>query len=288
MLTIPYHVKLTPLFPDAPLSPPESSKTRIALVSDTHTNLVAAGELTKYRERLAKVIEAVNAASVDVVVLAGDLTENGTDEEFAEFQRQSAGFNAPLLTVPGNHDVGGKHLPGAPDAATTERIERYEAWFGTSFWRRQVGGIRFIGVNSLIFDSCLEREQQQWAFLEHKFAAPSSLPTILVLHQPLFLERTNEPGGDYWNVEPAPRARLLRLLAQGGVSAVLSGHIHRPLYFKGTRTVFVTTPPVSFGLPFGVQPEGWTLVTVTQGYPGTPAEVSAEAHTLRDESQISY
>ncbi|MES2464598.1 MAG: metallophosphoesterase, partial [Armatimonadota bacterium] len=56
---------------------------RIALVSDTHTNFGTEGDQPLYRERLAKVIAAVNGAGVDVVVVAGDLSENGTPEEFA-------------------------------------------------------------------------------------------------------------------------------------------------------------------------------------------------------------
>jgi 3',5'-cyclic AMP phosphodiesterase CpdA len=80
------------VYDDSLSGPPSTAETRIALVSDTHTNFGTEGDQPLYRERLAAVIAAVNRAGVHAVVLAGDLSENGTPEEFAEFTRLSAGF----------------------------------------------------------------------------------------------------------------------------------------------------------------------------------------------------
>ena len=60
---------------------------------------------------------------------------------------------------------------------------------------------------------------------------------------------------DYWNIEPEPRQRLLKLLGERGVATVLSGHLHRPLTNRSDGILFVTTGPVSFGLPRG-KPDG--------------------------------
>ncbi len=87
-------------------------------------------------------------------------------------------------------------------------------------------------------------------------------PTVLLMHYPLFLKDFDEGGGDYFNIEPAPRMRLYNLLKQGEVKTVLTGHLHRPLINQREGILFLTTPPISFGLPRGKQPEGWTLVTV--------------------------
>jgi hypothetical protein len=72
----------------------------------------------------------------------------------------------------------------------------------------------------------------------------------------------DEPGGEYWNVEPAPRARLLALLKRGGVHILLTGHLHRPLTNHLDGMVLVSTLPVSFGLPRALHVQGWTLVTL--------------------------
>jgi hypothetical protein len=122
--------------------------------------------------------------------------------------------------------------------------------------------VRVIGVNSPIFGSGFDREKAMWNFLEKELASPGPLPTVVFMHYPPFVKQAEEGGGDYWNIEPEPRARLLALLRRGGVGTVLSGHLHRDLTNRLEGILFVTTRPVSFGLPAGKQPEGWTLVTL--------------------------
>jgi 3',5'-cyclic AMP phosphodiesterase CpdA len=242
---------------------------RVALLSDTHTNRGTNGDQSLYREHLDKVIAAVNAAHVDLVLVAGDLTQDGKPGELADFRKQIKGLRAPVWFVPGNHDVGNKLLPGHENCVTAERVAAFEKTMGPSFFSRRRSGLRVIGINSPIFGGDLPREAQMWAFLERELAKPSARPTIVFMHYPAYVTSVDEPGGDYWNVEPAPRRRLLALIKRSGVGTVLSGHLHRQLINRHDGILFVTTPPVSFGLPQGKQPEGWTLVLV-------PAQGEAE------------
>jgi hypothetical protein len=122
--------------------------------------------------------------------------------------------------------------------------------------------VRLIGVNSPILGSGIPLEEKMWTFLDHELAAPSPEPTIVFMHYPLFVRSADEPGGEYWNIEPAPRARLLALLKRGGVQLVLSGHLHRPLTHRLDGMILVSTLPVSFGLPRAIDAQGWTLVTL--------------------------
>lgn len=237
---------------------------RIALIADTHTNSATTGDQAKYKERLDHVIASVNSADADLVLIAGDLTQSGKPEDMAGFQTQIKGFHAPVWVVAGNHDVGAKHIPGKEGGVTAARVDLYEKNFGPSFWSKTQSGVRVIGIDSSLLGSGLSREADQWAFLETELDAPRKTPTLLVTHYPLFLTTADEPGGIYWNMEPQPRARLLTLLRRGGVRAVLSGHLHRPLVALQDGIFLYTTPPVSFGLPSGKQSEGWTLVTVSQ------------------------
>lgn len=236
---------------------------RIALVSDTHTTRGADEDQPRYRGRLDRVIAAVNAAQVDLVVIAGDLTQNGKPEEIDDFKKQIEGFRAPVYYVPGNHDVGGKRIAGKDNGPPAARVEAYErGLLGPSFFARESAGVRMIGVNSPILGSGLPLEAEMWGFLEKELARPATKPTVLFMHYPLFVKTPEEPGGAYWNVEPEPRGRLLALLKQGGVRTVLTGHLHYQLINRHDGILFVTTPPVSFGLPRGIQLEGWTLVTL--------------------------
>ena len=260
---------------------PEDSGTlaRIALVSDTHSNRGTNDQQPRYHARLDKVISAVNAAKVDCVLIAGDLTENGKPEEIADFREQIGGFQAPVWFVPGNHDVGNKRIKGKEKESnlTAWRVTRFEMRSGSSFFVRHRAGLRVIGFNSPILGSSYPRERRMWRFLEKELKKPNAPPTVLFTHYPPFLKSPTE-GTDYFNVEPEPRARLLKLLRGGNVRAVLSGHLHRSLTNRSDGVAFLTTGPVSFGLPQGKQAQGWTLVTVPQ-----VGEVHGEFQAIKEQ-----
>ncbi len=271
----------------APVPPTASAPFRIALLSDTHTTRGVKEDQALYKGRFDAVIQSVNAATVDFAVVAGDLTQGGKDEEFADFRAQVAGLKAPARWVPGNHDVGAKKIDGKPEGVTAARVTFYEARMGASFWVQEFPWGRMVGINASLLGSDLPREREQWEFLEKTLLAPQEAATnatqtpvgttILVLHYPPFLVSPDEAGGDYWNIEPKPRARLLDLIKRGHVKVVLSGHVHRPIENNVDGVLYLTTPPVSFGLPRGVQAEGWTLVTVSpQG------EISSQWHPISD------
>ena len=216
-----------------------------------------------FQPHFEKAIAQVNAAKVDLVLIAGDLTQSGKPEECADFKTHLKHFRAPVWFVPGNHDVGHKFNSGrANGTVTPERVTAWEKAFGPSWFSKKRAGLRVIGINSSLLGSGFEREAEMWNFLERELAQPARTPTILFMHYPLFLKSPDEPGGEYFNTEPAPRSRLLHLLQQSGVKTVLTGHTHRSIVIRRDGILFLTTPPISFGLPRGKQPEGWTLVTV--------------------------
>ena len=218
-----------------------------------------------FKPHFEKTIAQVNEAKVDFVLIAGDLTQGGKPEELADFKIYLKKFHAPVWFVPGNHDVGNKLQSGKTEGmATRERVEAYEKALGPSWFVQERVGVRVIGINSSLLGSSFEREGEMWKFLKKELGKRVQVPTILFMHYPLFLKDLDEPGGDYFNTEPAPRKRLLDLLKQSGVKIVLTGHLHRTLVNRHDGILFVTTPPVSFGLPRGKQPEGWTLVTIFQ------------------------
>ena len=257
--------------------PADTVVARIAHVSDTHVNRSTNADQRRYRGHLEQVIAQVNAAKVDFVVITGDLTENGSPEELADFRDQIQGFHARVFSVPGNHDLGNKVLPGKKTELTPFRVARFEMRQGPATFVRECAGVRVIGVNSPICGSGFAHEKKMWRFLEKELGHPSAKPTVVFLHYPPFLKTADEGGGDYWNIEPEPRRRLLALLKQGGVRTVLSGHLHRDLLNRHDGILYVTTRPVSFGLPKGKQPEGWTLVTLRR-----EGEALVEAQTIKN------
>ena len=252
---------------------------RVALLSDLHVTRGTKEEQPFHQGRLERALAAVNAENVDLVLIAGDLTENGTRTEFADLRKQLQKLRAPVWYVPGNHDLGGKVVAGkkTDKDVTPQRVDTFEWRMGSSWFSREQACVRVIGLNASLFGSGLKAENAMWQWLENELAQPAPQPTLLLMHYPPFTQKPNEPGGVYWNLEPQPRQRLLQLAHQGGVRAILSGHVHTENVLRQDGILFVTTPPVAFGLPKGRQYRGWTLLTVTpQG------EVQSEFRYLVD------
>ncbi|HUR46377.1 MAG TPA: metallophosphoesterase [Candidatus Saccharimonadales bacterium] len=242
---------------------PAERAIRIALLSDTHVNRNGTNDgQDLYRGPFERAIGMVNTSKVDLVLFTGDLTQDGKPEQIKDFLSQIQKLSAPVFYVPGNHDVGNKIIPGKGGTVTEARVVQFEKELGPSFFSKTAAGVRVIGINSPLLGSGFEREKVMWNFLEKELSQPRREPTIVFSHYPVFLKTPDEGGGDYWNMEPEPRKRLLDLLKKGEVKTMLSGHLHRDLVNRWEGILFVSTRPISFGLPKGKQPQGWTLVTL--------------------------
>ena len=64
------------------------------------------GELVDTSKTLEKAIQLLNALDPqpDVVLATGDLTDDGTKEQYSQFLEIISSLNAPLLPHPGNQD----------------------------------------------------------------------------------------------------------------------------------------------------------------------------------------
>src|SRR5919106_1258806 len=95
----------------------------IAQLSDVHVGG------SRYREELLRTaIEEVNAAEPDLVVVAGDLTDDGYPDQYPLAAQELAAIDCPqIVRVPGNHDarnVGYLHYEDAFGARDTRlRVE---------------------------------------------------------------------------------------------------------------------------------------------------------------------
>ena len=93
---------------------------RIALLSDTHTVCISPDlDRRLYKGRFDRAIAQVNAANVDLVLIAGDLTNDGKRDEVKAFRSQVKSLSSPVCCVPGNHDVGDKHRAEKPGEGAT-------------------------------------------------------------------------------------------------------------------------------------------------------------------------
>ena len=80
----------------------------IAQISDLHIrdHLGLFGELVDSSETLKKTIELLNSLDPqpDVVLMTGDLTDDGTKEQYSQLLEILSSLDTPYLPLPGNHD----------------------------------------------------------------------------------------------------------------------------------------------------------------------------------------
>ena len=245
-------------------SKPDGIAARIAFVSDTHVNLRTNEPGTAYNRQFDQAIAAINAAKVDLILIGGDLTDGGTQEQMALFKRKVKQLKAPVLFVAGNHDVGHAGNADRPITITPKRVKLFSQKLGPNWFAGEKAGVLIIGINSCLFETGFKEEKEQWKFLEKELASRRSEPVLLLEHYPLFLKAAEEPAHGLWNVHPEPRKRLMALLQQGGVRAVLSGHLHRPIINRLDGILFLGNGATAYGIPRGKQEAGWMLLRVSR------------------------
>lgn len=256
---------------------PRPRTVRIALVSDPHVTCAESGAAAAYRRNFEQAIAEVNAARVDLVLFAGDLTDAGDAASFARFRELIRSLRSPVRWAPGNHDCGGKVSAGAEGAVTESKLAAYERVLGRSYGVETVAGVRLVRVNASLLGSGLPSEARQWAMLEREAGSPAPAMRLILLHYPLFLENPDETDGGYWTVDPGARGRLLALAEKMSARAILFGHLHRRLEKSWSGIAFIGAPAVSFGLPEGKEPPGWALLTVSPD-----GQVQVEWRPLKD------
>lgn len=235
---------------------------RIGFLADTHVNTRTNNRYVSYNTHFVKAIEAINAAKVDLVLISGDLTDNGSEEQMDRFKQMVKGFEAPVLFVPGNHDVGHAGSKETKMTISQKRLTLFRKKLGPDYFVRQVAGVRVIGMDSCVIGTGYKEENKQWTFLEKELGQPWREPTLLIAHYPLRRKTADEPKNGVWNAHPDAQQRLIRLAKQGGARAVLTGHFHYPIENRLEGILFLSASATAFGVPRDKQATGWMLLTV--------------------------
>ncbi|MUZ64274.1 metallophosphoesterase [Agrobacterium vitis] len=219
---------------------------KIAILADPHIG----SQNHVFVENWKAAVKTVNGFDdVGLAIVLGDLTLDGANIEadLAFGAAELKEIMAPVLVLPGNHDVGDI----ARDSVQPADDARLAAWgkhFGSWYWHSDATeGWRLIGLNSQIIGSGLPAEEQQWSALERMLKGRGDRKPVLFLHMPLFLEDWNEADRPAWALKTEGRQRLQRLIAEHAVFAVVSGHMHRTLHRRQKdEPVLIWTPASSF------------------------------------------
>jgi alkaline phosphatase D len=181
-----------------------------------------------FRANFEALRRMAEAASPDLVVATGDLSLDGADraEDLAFAAELHRAFPAPLLAVPGNHDVGShpRTMPHQPvDAA---RMTRFRAHLGEGHGVVDMPGWRIVALNSEVMGTGLPDETAQAEALAGYATGAGDRRIALFLHKPVFVTEPHDPTFDYWSVPPQARPALAPLLGHPALRLVASGHLH--------------------------------------------------------------
>jgi len=223
---------------------------RLIQISDTHL----ARRLPTLTQNFHRVSEYIDARRPDLVVNSGDLAFDGpTSRDDLEFARElHAALPVACRYLPGNHDIGDNPTelgPAPPQPATEQERQNFLSVFGEDRWRFDAAGWRFIGLNSLVMNTGLASEAEQYDWLASQLSSADGKPVALFLHKPLYLNSPEDPelAASAIRYIPMPaRSRVVEMLRAADLRLVASGHVHQRRDFTYRHIRHVWAPSAGF------------------------------------------
>src|SRR6185312_912199 len=190
---------------------------------------------------LARAIAAVNALAPrpDLIVLTGDLTDHGNDDEYAHVREIVSAAAMPVYAIPGNHDnrenlraafAGDGYLPKT--GALNYTVEGH--------------AVRIVALDTLVtghHHGELGPEQLGW--LDRTLAARPGQPTLVLMHHPPFVTGIAHMDA-HPLLDPAALAAVIGRHPQ--VERILCGHMHRTCAFRFAGTIAGCAPATAHQL----------------------------------------
>jgi len=221
----------------------------IAQLTDLHA-LPEGRKLDGIIDTNAMLSAAVNALrllpqSPDLVVLSGDLSEDGSAESYQALRDRLAPLEAPILPIAGNHDRRDALRNAFSDLGLFPPD-------GPLHYSLDAGPLCFIALDTLEEGrggGRLDRERLKW--LEKTLHAAVRRETVIVMHHPPFASGIHwmdaagfEGLGDFQN--------LIR--GRTHVRSILCGHLHRSMSSAISGVPAIAAPSTCYQLHLDFSP----------------------------------
>lgn len=219
---------------------------KIIQITDTHLSPTK----PHFNGNWAPLLQWIEMENPDLIIHTGDLSVDGADfaNDLSFSMDLMREVSAPMLILPGNHDVG--HLPGSPQPVNAERLARWRDMVGRDYWFHDAdtdkGDWRFIGLNALLFGLDEAEEEAQFVWLKEVLESRGDRRIGMFSHKPLFVDEPQEGDTGYWGLRPAQRTRMFDLIAAHEVALFASGHLHWAWEGKFEDTAIVWGPAAAF------------------------------------------
>ena len=223
---------------------------RLTQISDTHL----ARRLQLLTDNFDRVREHIDATRPDLVINSGDLSFDGptsrNDLEFAKSLHEA--LPVPCRYLPGNHDLGDNPtaIGPVPSHPASEHLRKnFIDVIGEDRWRFDEAGWCFIGLNSLIMNTGIASEAEQFDWLASELGRANSRPVALFIHKPLFLHTSGDPELESSAIRYVPQPRrqqLIEMFDKVDLRLIASGHVHQRRDFTYGHTRHIWAPSAAF------------------------------------------
>ena len=221
--------------------------TLIAHISDLH---ISKSEFDE--EIFMQAVSEINHLNPDMIILTGDITDNGYYKEFQQATKYLAMFEPPLFAVPGNHDS--RNLGN----------QSFEELIGERSWKLTMdNNFTVIGLDSSSPDESrghIGNPQHLW--LEHQLdecVINENFSIVALHHHVISIPQT----GRERNVL-SDAGDILRTLTTHEVDFVLSGHKHVPNIWKINNTLVVNAGSLCSNKLRGKNGNSYNVYNITE------------------------
>ena len=234
----------------------------IAQISDIHIrdHLGMFGELVDTSKTLEKAIKLLNALDPqpDVVLATGDLTDDGTKEQYSQFLEIIAPLNAPLLPLPGNHDDYSEFINAFSSTLPDEIPKNHCSYVIDNF------PVRLIALDTSLpgqHDALFSEDHELWR--SQVLEQEKDKPTLIFTHFPPF-----ETGINFMDISGLKSADRLEKIIRNNpqVKLVVAGHVHRPIQTSFASTMISVCPSTGNQLKLDLNPKNGSAVDEPPGF----------------------
>lgn len=211
----------------------------IAQISDLHVG-PPGGEMDRrfdtaaHAERAAAHVNRLDPAP-DVVLVTGDLVEDGTAEEYRRLRGFLDRLSAPYFLIPGNHDDRDNLRRAFADHGYLQGDGAFLHYVIEDY------PLRLIGLDTLLPGKARgELCPARLAWLEARLGEAPGRPTLVFMHHPPF--RTGLAHMDRSRLADAERLGEIVARHAACIEGIVCGHVHRPIQRRWHGTVVSTAP----------------------------------------------
>lgn len=187
-------------------------------------------------ESLKKALRIAKDDGINMVIIAGDLTNVGKKSELVEIKKVFDENRVEYYAVPGNHDLW------------YQRQTKADIWnqvFGKSFFVVRRDRAKYILVNNGDWEfgigGIVEDGKNQGGWFIGELEECKKIYCLVITHEPFNHPTSAHVMGEESAKTATEAAELVRLMVNSGVRETIVGHLHysSSYEFEGLKTIIV-------------------------------------------------